>query len=90
MKEEIDERSRSALSTDASAEELMRQRGEVIGIFVVVLMIAEIILYYFDQPGWIGIVVAIGWLGMLLGNELSLIYHELLELNDQIAGRKDE
>ena len=90
MNEEIDERSRSALSADASTYELMRQRGEVIGIFIVVLMIAETILYYFDQPGWIGIVFAIAWLGILLANELKLIYHELIELNDQLAGRKDE
>jgi len=90
MNDEIDERSRSAFSADASAEELMRQREEVIGIFFAVLIIAEFILYYFDQPGWIGIVVAIAWLGILLANELKLIYHELIELNDQIAGRKDE
>ena len=90
MREEIDERSKSALSADASVEELMWQREYFVQIFVVVLVIAEIILYYFNQPGWIGIVVAIAWLGILLANELKLVYHELIELNDQIAGRKDE
>ncbi|MDZ7736633.1 MAG: hypothetical protein U5P41_11425 [Gammaproteobacteria bacterium] len=90
MNNDTDNRSPSSTEADGQAEKLMEQREHVLWFFVAILIVAEIVVYYFKQPGWIGIVVAIGWLGILLANELKLIYHELIELNDQISGRKEE
>ncbi len=90
MKEEIDKRSESALEADALAEKLIEQREHALWFYLAALLIVEGLIYYFDKPGWVGIVCAIAWLATYLGNELKIIYNELLEINDQIAGRKNE
>lgn len=90
MNNDIENRSLSALEADKQAGYLMAQRERVSWVYLAILIIVEGIIYYYEKPSWIGIVFSIGWLGMFLHNELKLVYHELIELNDQLTGRKDE
>jgi len=83
-------RSSSALETDTQSEKMMVQRDRVLWLFLVILVIVEYVICFFELPSWVGVVAAIGWLGWFLSNELKMILHELIELNDQIAGRKGE
>ena len=86
----MDDRSSSALESDALTEKLMEKREHVLWFFLAIIAAVEYCIYFFEVPSWVGVVFAIGWLGWLLANELKLILHELIELNDQIAGRKNE
>ena len=90
MNNDDDNRSASAIKTDRQAEMLMEKREHVLWFYLVILILVEGTIYFYDIASWIGIVFAIAWIGMFLGNELKLIYHELIELNDQLSGRKDE
>jgi hypothetical protein len=69
---------------------LVAQRQRLFGILFWALIGTEAILWYFDRPEWILIAVPIAWLGVLIHNNALLILHELWEINDQLAGRKDE
>jgi len=86
----MNDRSSSALESDTQSEKLMAQREYVLWFYMAVLGGVEAAVYFYGIPSWVGVVFAIGWLGWFLANELKLILHELVELNDQITGRKDE
>jgi hypothetical protein len=83
-------RSERARASDGHQAQLAVQRQRVFAILLWSLIAVEWILWYYDSPEWLLFVVPIGWLGILLHNNALLILHELWELNDQLAGRKDE
>ena len=54
------------------------------------LIIAEAALWYYQADVWLLLAVPTAWVGILIHNNALLILHELWEMNDQLAGRKDE
>jgi len=84
------ERSIRALSSDRLIEQLVSQRQRVFGITFWFVVAAEVAMWYFDWPMWVLIVVPIMWIGFLIHDNALLLLHELWEVNDQLAGRKDE
>ncbi len=84
------ERSNRALASDKLMEQLVSQRQRVFGITFWFVVAAEVAMWYFDWPMWVLIVVPIMWVGFLIHDNALLLLHELWEINDQLAGRKDE
>ena len=85
-----DERSKKAFASDKLQEQLANQRQTVFRITFWLVVLIEIGLWYFQIDLWIRLVVPMLWIGLLIHNNALLILHELWEINDQLAGRKDE
>jgi hypothetical protein len=83
-------RSAKAYAADEAQQKLVSQRFMVWHLMLGGLIVGEALLWYFDAPAWILLVVPMGWLGLVVQNNALVILHELWELNDQLAGRKDE
>ena len=90
MSFERDARSASARESDRFQEKLSSQRQQAFGVTLATVILIEIGLWYWDIEVWVRIVVPMLWLGLLIHNNAVLILHELWEINDQLAGRKDE
>jgi hypothetical protein len=83
-------RSDSAYRADLRAIDLITSHQLAIWVLLVILVLVEGAIYYFNIPSWIGIAFGLGWLGLVVHLNLMPIYSELLELNDQVAGRKED
>jgi hypothetical protein len=83
-------RSAQANASDAYQEQLIVQRQRTFGLLFLALIIVEAALWYSQSDTWLLLVVPVAWLGILIHNNALLILHELWEMNDQLAGRKDE
>ncbi|MDA0692632.1 MAG: hypothetical protein O3C58_12300 [Nitrospinae bacterium] len=84
------ERSKKAVESDKLQEQLVNQRQTVFRSTFWLVVLIEIGLWYFQIDLWIRLVVPMVWIGFLIHNNALLILHELWEINDQLAGRKDE
>jgi hypothetical protein len=78
-----DDRSAQAEASDAYQQQLIAQRQRTFGLLFFALVIVEAAVWYYHA-------VPVAWLGILIHNNALLILHELWEINDQLAGRKDE
>ena len=85
-----DSRSRLARESDRAQEKNVAQRQWVFGVTLWVIVLAEAVLWYWQIETWVLIVIPLLWVGLLIHNNSLLILHELWEINDQLAGRKDE
>ncbi len=85
-----DTRAAEALAADRAQSLSVGQREQAFHFTVAILAIAEIALWYFEASSWAMVTAAIIWLGFLFHNTMTIVLHELAELNDQLAGRKDE
>ena len=83
-------RSDSAVSSDKLQEQLAAQRQRVFGVTFWLVIAAEVAMWYYEIPVWVLIVLPVMWVGFVIHNNALLILHELWEVNDQLAGRKDE
>ena len=83
-------RSRAAIAVDEAAERLVRQRRTWMYVLLGALVVIESMLSWYAPPSWVYVVVGIAWLGIVVQDSLVHLQHELIEVNDQLAGRKDE
>ena len=83
-------RSEKSRAADQYQEQLVNQRQRLFAILFFAVVLIEIALWYWNIDVWVRLVVPILWVGLLVHNNALLILHELWELNDQLAGRKDE
>ena len=83
-------RSERAQAADTIQEFLVTQPGRHFGISLFVAVVAEIGLWHYDVAIWIHVIVPLLWIGYLIHYYALGILHELWEINDQLAGRKDE
>ena len=65
-----------------------QQRSFAISFFFVLLL--EIGFMYWGVAIWLRLIVPLLWIGYLIHRASIQIIHELYEINDQLAGRKDE
>jgi hypothetical protein len=85
-----DDRSAQAEASDAYQQQLIAQRQRTFGLLFFALVIVEAAVWYYHADTWLLLAVPVAWLGILIHNNALLILHELWEINDQLAGRKDE
>jgi hypothetical protein len=85
-----DSRSRLARESDKAQEKNVAQRQWVFGVTLWTIVLLEAALWYWQIETWILVVIPLLWLGLLIHSNSLLILHELWEINDQLAGRKDE
>jgi hypothetical protein len=83
-------RTEKARASDEFQMQLANQRQRVFGISFCAVVLIEIGLWYWGIDVWVRLVVPILWVGFLVHNNALLVLHELWEINDQLAGRKDD
>lgn len=84
------ERSKKARASDEYQEKLVAQRQRLFAITFWIVVIMEAGLWYWGAPSWLTVVIPLFWIGFLIHNSALLVLHELWEINDQLAGRKDD
>lgn len=84
------QRSERATEADVLAEKLVTQRQRVFAGTLWFVITFEVVFWYFDVGLWLRLLVPVLWIGFLIHNNALLVLHELWEINDQLAGRKDE
>ena len=83
-------RSEGAFAADRAADKLMNQRTRVIQFLNVFLVLFGLLVFYLEWPLWLVVLIGLGWVGNIIHNNDTLLLHELVEINDQLTGRKDE
>ena len=83
-------KSERAEAADTIQVAYVRQRKIQFGVLFFTIVAVEASLWHYDVEAWIQVVAAVLWIGYLIYIYGILILHELWEMNDQLAGRKDE
>lgn len=84
------ERSEKARATDELQKKLATQQQRLFSMTFWLVVVLEAGLWYWEIDVWIRLIAPLLWIGFLIHSYALLILHELWEINDQLAGRKDE
>ena len=78
------------LQADTDASELIDKRFRVIQFFNVVFASVALAAWWFEWSPWATLAIFIALVGNIIHNNQTLLLHELVELNDQVSGRKSD
>lgn len=86
-----DERTKSARDADREQERIVHlERTKQIWLLVLILMIGVALAKWLEVPNVYVISGIAAWIVFSFHLSFTAVLHELYELNDQLAGRKDE